>query len=74
MALRDAVIAAAPRPIMLIAGRGEGVANRRFHRASPASTVLWELPDSPHTGALRTHRAQWEQRVVGFLDGALLSS
>jgi hypothetical protein len=73
MASRDAVRAAAPRRMMLIAGRGEQVANRRLHRASLTSTVLWELPDSPHIGALRTHRAEWEQRVVSFLDDALLS-
>jgi hypothetical protein len=33
--------------------------------------VLWELPDTPHTGGLSQHRAEWEARVTGFLDQTL---
>jgi len=32
---------------------------------------IWEVPDTGHTNALRTHPGDWEQRVTAFLDAAL---
>jgi hypothetical protein len=34
--------------------------------------ALGEMPDAPHTGGLATHPVEYERRVVGFLDRALL--
>jgi hypothetical protein len=31
-----------------------------------------ELPDTPHTNGLTQHRAEWERRVITFLDRSLL--
>jgi hypothetical protein len=39
--------------------------------AGGPTTRLWELPDSGHTGGLRTHPAEYEQRTTAFLDRAL---
>ena len=64
----------APRPVLLVASGGdpqEIPAARAYRDAGGRSVQLWELPDAAHTGGLRTHRAAYERRVVGFLDAAL---
>lgn len=58
-------------PMLLIAGRGEGSANRRFRDVAPARIELWDLPATAHVGALAERRDEWEQRVTSFLDRAL---
>jgi pimeloyl-ACP methyl ester carboxylesterase len=65
----------APRPVLLIAG-GVGApdeipANRAYRDAGGPTTQLWELPDTGHTGGLRTHPADYERRTTSFLDRAL---
>jgi hypothetical protein len=40
-------------------------------RTSPARSN-WNLPDAQHTHAIREHADEYEQRVVGFLNEALL--
>jgi uncharacterized protein len=71
--LADAVAATAPRPILLVAGRGEIEGARHYRAAAPAATDLWELPDTPHTQALKRHPEEWATRVNAFLDRALLT-
>jgi uncharacterized protein len=74
MSLRDAIQAAAPRPVMLIAGAktaDEPVAGRFFQAASPTTVPLWVVPGAGHTAGLATHPAQWEARVIAFLNQAL---
>jgi alpha-beta hydrolase superfamily lysophospholipase len=63
----------APRPLLLIsAGRTtEANANRDFQRRAGASAEHWNLADAPHAAALRTAPAEYERRVIGFLDRAL---
>jgi pimeloyl-ACP methyl ester carboxylesterase len=74
-ALSDAVAAIAPRPVLLISGSpvAERDANRLFAERS-GSVETWELPDTPHIGAIGTHRAEYEERVLAFLDAALLDA
>ncbi|HSJ45554.1 MAG TPA: alpha/beta fold hydrolase [Euzebyales bacterium] len=73
--LRPAVVAVAPRPVLLIVGGdalgGEVTAGRRLQAAAPDSVEVWEVAGAPHIGGLATHPQQWETRVVGFLDRAL---
>jgi len=45
-------------------------ANRVYHERGP-STTLWELPHAAHTGGLRSRPAEYERRVIAFLDPAL---
>jgi dienelactone hydrolase len=74
IALRDAVAAAAPRPVLLIAAGSvpdEERAGRYIESGSPDSVELWVVPDTGHTGALDTHPAEWDARVTAFLDDAL---
>jgi pimeloyl-ACP methyl ester carboxylesterase len=73
--LRAAVVATAPRPVLLITGLaapgGEVTAGRRLRAAAPTTVTLWEVADAPHTGGLAARPGQWEARVIGFLDRAV---
>jgi pimeloyl-ACP methyl ester carboxylesterase len=64
----------APRPVLLVASGGfpeEIPANRVYHRLGGPTTELWELPAAAHTGGLRSRPAEYERRVIAFLDRAL---
>ena len=77
VALRDAAAAAAPRPMLLIAGGDipdEGDAGRYIAGAAPDTVELWVVPDAGHTEALATHPDEWEERVTSFLAEALVST
>ena len=76
IALKEAMARIAPRPVLLISGKGgaETDLNRRYQAVAPASSELWELPDTSHSHAIWTHPEEWARRVLGFLDGALLPS
>jgi pimeloyl-ACP methyl ester carboxylesterase len=74
MALTSAVVAAAPRPILLITA-GKVADERRaainFWAASPNSVRVWNVPGANHTAGLATAPTVWETLVIGFLDEAL---
>ncbi len=74
-AITDVIGRIAPRPVLLIAG-GVGApeeipANRMYREVGGAGVELWELPDTGHTGGLRTHPVAYERRTTAFLDRAL---
>jgi fermentation-respiration switch protein FrsA (DUF1100 family) len=72
--LEAAVIRAAPAPILLIAAgdvEDEHLVAQRLQTAAPVSIEVWVVPGSGHTGGLDTAPAEWERRVVDFLDTAL---
>jgi hypothetical protein len=74
IALRDAVAAAAPRPMLLIAAGAdpdEGRSARSIQGGSPETVAVWLVPGAGHTEGLDTAPAEWEQRVTSFLTGAL---
>lgn len=68
--LRDSAAAAAPRPILLIAGDGEEDAARSIQAGAPGSVTVWES-GTGHTRGLADLPEEWEQQVVAFLDAAL---
>ena len=73
--LRAAVAAARPRPVLLVAAgdvRDEQTAARSIQAASPDTVTVWVAAGAGHTGGLRTQPLEWERRVTGFLDAALL--
>jgi uncharacterized protein len=77
ISLRDAVTAAAPTPVLLIAGgatmgNAEEDADRWIQAGSPSTVDLWVVPDTGHTAALRTEPEEWRATVLGFLDNELL--
>lgn len=72
--LREAVAAAAPRPVLLIAGGGttdEEHAGRHIQSGSPATVEVWVAPGSAHTAALDDHPEEWRRRVSRFLAESL---
>jgi uncharacterized protein len=66
----------APRPVFLIyAVPGIGEEDTRqpqFFAAAGAPKEIWRVPGSDHTGGIEAQPAEYERRVVAFLDGALL--
>jgi uncharacterized protein len=74
MPLRGAIAAAAPRPVLIIAGGAaadEPTAARWFQAASPATVRVWVVPHAGHTQGLATQPRAWEAHVISFLDAAL---
>jgi uncharacterized protein len=74
--LKDLVSRIAPTPLLLIAG-GRGIPqerdlNRIYADAAREPVELWDLPDVSHTAAIRERPEEYERRVVGFFEDALL--
>jgi pimeloyl-ACP methyl ester carboxylesterase len=76
--LRESVSSAATRPdptdFLLIAGGEmpeEGQAAEYIQDAASDAVQTWTVPDSGHTQGLDMAPAEWEERVVAFLDDAL---
>ncbi len=63
------------RPVFIIAcdhdDRFSAAQARNLWSASGARAPLWTLPDCGHTDAWRSHRAEYERRVLGFFDAHL---
>jgi fermentation-respiration switch protein FrsA (DUF1100 family) len=75
-ALADAVAAAAPRPVLLIAAGDLGDetdAAEHLAEAAPGSVTIWTVPGAGHTEGLDVAPDEWRRRVVGFFDEALVS-
>ena len=73
--LKDVVERIAPRPVMFIAApnskHGEEL-NRGYYQAAREPKTLWEIPESSHVGGMDARPVEYERRVVGFFDEALL--
>jgi len=72
--LGDAVAAAAPRPVLLIAGGNapdEVSADTAIQVRSPDTVQLWVIPNASHIAGLTVDPAEWETRVTTFLGVAL---
>ncbi len=76
--LRSLVPKIAPRPVFFVYGeRGQSVeepANRAFYADAREPKAIWEVPDAGHVGGLEARPKEYERRVVGFFDGALLQA
>ena len=73
--LAELVPRIAPRPVLLIqAGRGAGgeELNAEYHEAAGLPKELWAIPEASHTGGITARPDEYERRVVGFFDRALL--
>ena len=74
--LKELVARISPTPLLLIATGGSLPAERDFNRiyarAAHEPVELWDLPDVDHTAAIRERPQEYEKRVVGFFDDALL--
>ena len=73
--LGDLVARIAPRPILLIRalhGLDDESLNRVYYADADQPKQLWEVAQGGHTGALQAVPNQYEARVVGLFDQALL--
>ncbi len=65
----------APRPVFLIyAAPGDGGENERqpgYYAAAGEPKQLWKVPGASHTGGIDAQPAEFERRVIAFLDDAL---
>ena len=74
MSIPDAIHAAAPRPVLIIAGgavTSEPIAARWFRDGSPATVHMWVVPHAGHTAGLAAAPQAWTAHVLRFLDTAL---
>ena len=74
--LRSLVSRIAPRPVFLIfatKGQGGEQLGADYYRAAREPKVLWEIPEAGHTGGIEARPKEYEQRVIGFFDRALLA-
>jgi pimeloyl-ACP methyl ester carboxylesterase len=66
----------APRPVFLIyavPGAGqEDVRQPKYFAAAGEPKEIWLVPGSDHTGGIDAQPAEYERRVIGFFDRALL--
>jgi uncharacterized protein len=63
------------RVLLIAAGKGLGSENKLnpiWAERAEGRVLLWELPESKHTGALDLEPQEYERRVVGFFDSKLL--
>ncbi len=74
--LAEALDAIAPRPIMLIAtGQGgERRVARKLYDAANEPKTLWEIPEAQHANGWRARPKEYEEKIVGFFNQALLAS
>ena len=74
--LTDLIGEIAPRPVFLIYAvpgqGGEAELNETFYEAAGEPRELWLVPDAGHTGGIEAQPEEYERRVVGFFDRALL--
>jgi uncharacterized protein len=73
--LNDVVPRIAPRPVFLIhAERGVGgeELSAEYAEAAGEPVEVWEVPGAGHVGGIDARPAEYERRVVGFFERALL--
>jgi hypothetical protein len=75
--LQSEVAKIAPTPVFFIYGEhGQGGTetrpNKAFYAAAREPKQIWEVPAGQHIAGITTRPAEYERRVVAFLDHALL--
>jgi len=77
--LRSEVAKIAPRAVFFVYGEnGQGGTetkpNRGFYEAAREPKQIWEVPDGQHIAGITTQPGEYERRVIGFFDDALLDT
>lgn len=74
--LKDLVGRIAPTPVLFIYGEhgqeGERNLNPTYYRSAGEPKEIWEVPGSGHVGGIEARPTEYERRVIGFFDDALL--
>jgi uncharacterized protein len=77
--LKSEVARIAPGAVFFVYGEnGQGGTetkpNRGFHHAAREPKQIWEVPNGQHIAGITTKPEEYERRVIGFLDDALLDT
>jgi len=68
----------APRSVFLIYADpgmgGEAERQAKYYAAAGEPKAIWKVPGASHTGGIDARPAEYERRVIEFLDGALLAA
>ena len=73
--LNDLVDRIAPRAVFFIyAERGQGgeELSKDYYESANAPKSVWEVPGATHTGGIDARPREYERRMIGFFDAALL--
>jgi uncharacterized protein len=75
--LKSEVDELAPTPVFFIYGENaqggeEAVPNQGFFEAAREPKRIWEVPNGQHVAGITTAPEEYERRVIGFFDEALL--
>ena len=73
--LVDLMPQVAPRPVLLIwapNGGNRETLNPTYQEQIGYSADIWEIDDVKHVEGIKGHPEEYERRVIGFLDDALL--
>ena len=74
--LEDLAARIAPRPVFFVYATpgqgGEAELNEVFYDAAREPKEIWDVPGASHTGGIEAEPEEYERRVVGFFDRALL--
>ncbi len=75
--LKQLVARITPRSVFLIyalhgTGGEEKQLNPKYYAAAGEPKQIWEIPEASHTGGITARPREYERRVVGFFDRALL--
>jgi uncharacterized protein len=67
----------APRSVFFIyarhgTGGEEKQLNPKYYAAAGEPKQIWEIPEASHTGGITARPKEYERRVIGFFDDALL--
>ena len=76
--LDDLVARISPRPVFFIYATpgqgGEAELTQTFYEAAREPKAIWRVPGSGHTGGIEARPREYERRVIGFFDDALLDN
>jgi fermentation-respiration switch protein FrsA (DUF1100 family) len=53
---------------------GEAELTEVFYDAAREPKAIWRVPDAEHTGGIEAQPSEYERRVAGFFDEALLGN
>ena len=76
--LNSEVAKIAPTPVFFVYGEhGQGGSetrpNKGFYATAREPKQIWEVPNGQHIAGITTEPEEYERRVIGFLDDALLN-
>ena len=76
--LEDLSARIAPRPVFFVytvpGSGGEAELTQVFHAAAREPKDIWLVPGAEHTDGIEARPAEYERRIVGFFDRALLGN